>query len=65
MKTYTINLITRDTNDLIVTAATKTVQGDFASALKTARSLSGGRKMQTAGVDTYVDGPRGRAWIVA
>lgn len=65
MKTYTISLITRDANDLITTAKTATVKGDFAAALKVARKLSGGRKLQSKGIDSFVDGKHGRAWIGA
>ena len=62
-KTYTINLITTDANDLITVVKTETVNGDFAAALKVARKLSGGRKLQSAGVNDYVDGKHGRAWF--
>ena len=62
-KTYTINLITTDANDLTTVVKTETVNGDFAAALKVARKLSGGRKLQSAGVNDYVDGKHGRAWF--
>lgn len=62
-KTYTINLITTDANDLLTVVKTETVNGDFAAALKVARKLSGGRKLQSAGVNDYVDGKHGRAWF--
>lgn len=64
-KTYTINLITTDTTDanLLTVVKTETVNGDFAAALKVARKLSGGRKLQSAGVNDYVDGKHGRAWF--
>mgnify|MGYP006347403327 FL=1 len=62
-KTYTNNLIPTDANDLITVVKTETVNGDFAAALKVARKLSGGRKLQSAGVNDYVDGKHGRAWF--